>query len=401
MLRSEDVAKCHRALSAFEVHFVELHQCSGSKNIGGPHTEIYRHPIRRRIHQLSASDHATFHGRFADYFKNLLSIEQEPTTARACWRTKDNLPLCPGKRHDLRNLVLSMPLLLTFDIGNEQGMDTLDWDFPPFLDLDSSAPDTSAEVVYDLIGLALMNRSRTHFTARYASHDQKDIYSYDDRKNNGIPIQELNATFSSHMSGEKPNLPSGSTIYQVFYLLRGGLDAQDVFFQMRKKSLSDKLGITFSSGNLDQRCSMNYSSGDYFEMQAKQHTWLFNPFKSTTIEYLSRPPSSNVSNPEICSSLGPESEGSDTDISLRSESSLPDSLFALDCRCGLSGDGNLLYRPEQFGEAIECDRCKSWSHIACQRNGRASDLGEKDIFICDFCDPTFILPSKQRESERK
>jgi hypothetical protein len=220
-------------------------------------------------------------------------------------------------------------------------------------------------------------------------------------KNNGIPIQELGATFSSHMSGKKVSLPSGSTIYQVFYLLRGGLDTQDIFFDMRKKSLSDKLGITFSTGNLDQQCSMNYSLGDYFEMQAKQRTWLFNPFKSTTIEYLLRPSSSNISNLEIDSSLGPESEDSDTDISQQSESSLPDSLFAIDCRCGLSGDGNLLYRPEQFGEAIQCDKCKSWSHIACQRNGRASDLGEKDIFICDFCDPTFILPSKQRESERK
>ena len=91
------------------------------------------------MHQLSASYHATFHGRFANYFKNLLSIEQEPTTARACWRTKDNLPLCPGKCHDMHNLVLSMLLLLTFDIGNEQGMDVLDWDVPPFLELDSSS----------------------------------------------------------------------------------------------------------------------------------------------------------------------------------------------------------------------------------------------------------------------
>ena len=116
------------------------------------------------MHKLSASNHATFHGCFADYFKNLLSIEQEPTTASNCWLTKDNLPLCPGKHHDMRNLVLSMPLLLTFNIGNEQGKDTLDWDFPAFLNLDSSAPDMLAELVYDLMGLALTNRMRTHFT---------------------------------------------------------------------------------------------------------------------------------------------------------------------------------------------------------------------------------------------
>lgn len=66
--------------------------------------------------------------------------------------------------------------------------------------------------------------------------------------------------------------------------------------------------------------------------------------------------------------------------------SLPESLFSLNCRCGATGDGNVLYRKDDVGGAIQCNECKDWSHIACQREGRASDLPEDTGFICDFCD---------------
>jgi hypothetical protein len=65
-------------------------------------------------------------------------------------------------------------------------------------------------------------------------------------------------------------------------------------------------------------------------------------------------------------------------------SSPPDSEFQLNCRCGFHGDGNKLHRKEE-GTAIQCDECKDWSHVACQRNGRANDLTAKDTFICDLC----------------
>ena len=45
-------------------------------------------------------------------------------------------------------------------------------------------------------------------------------------------------------------------------------------------------------------------------------------------------------------------------------SSLPDSLFGLDCQCGIIGDGNIHYQSDQHGEAIQCDECKNWSDKA-------------------------------------
>lgn len=65
-----------------------------------------------------------------------------------------------------------------------------------------------------------------------------------------------------------------------------------------------------------------------------------------------------------------------------------------------------MYREEE-GLAIQCDECKDWSHVACQRDslreGRASNLSVKDKFICDVCDIQGLLPKKDgaRRSERK
>ncbi|KAF9548012.1 hypothetical protein CPC08DRAFT_591108, partial [Agrocybe pediades] len=67
-------------------------------------------------------------------------------------------------------------------------------------------------------------------------------------------------------------------------------------------------------------------------------------------------------------------------------STLPDSEFTINCRCGLSANGNLSYNVLQEGEAIQCNTFRDWSHIACQKNGRADRLGEKESFLCDFCD---------------
>ena len=65
-------------------------------------------------------------------------------------------------------------------------------------------------------------------------------------------------------------------------------------------------------------------------------------------------------------------------------SSSPDSPFNIKYHCGLKGNGNI-YHDEKEGEAVLCTECKHWLHIACQRNGQASELWVKGPFFCDPC----------------
>ncbi|KAF9468215.1 hypothetical protein BDZ94DRAFT_1184677 [Collybia nuda] len=58
--------------------------------------------------------------------------------------------------------------------------------------------------------------------------------------------------------------------------------------------------------------------------------------------------------------------------------------FPVNCRCGIQGNGHELLDDE---EVVQCDECYDWSHIACQRMGRASKLGLKAKFLCDMCSP--------------
>jgi len=380
--------------------------------------EILHNPNRRRIYQITSRDHEKFNGSFKHYFEDFISIKGDPVAATSCWCVKDGIPLCSGKRMDNQSLVISLPLLYSVEVGNERiacqdlTQDLQIWDFPPTLTPDSDLLAASHRLIYDLVGVALTNLGGNHFVARYASIDQQTIYTYNDMAHKGYPVKELGARLSTHISGKNIHLPEDFVVYQAFYLLRGGTKAQDKFFKLRTSALAHKFSLHFSTSNLDKLCSVTYQSNDFIKLESRQCTWLFNPFKSTTLEYVSQKPPSTYDmvtdgslDPESEEEMVPMNPGPQDNLGRisvtpsESKSSLPDSLFGLDCRCGIVGDGNIHYQADQHGEAIQCDECKNWSHIACQRDGRASNLARNSAFICDFCDPRHMIPL--RVSERK
>ncbi|KAF8903683.1 hypothetical protein CPB84DRAFT_1746080 [Gymnopilus junonius] len=129
------------------------------------------------------------------------------------------------------------------------------------------------------------------------------IYTYDDTKYRGSPVQEADAHFETHMAGRGIRL-NGFVVWQVFYFLRGGLDAQKSFFMHRTQALKDKFDLKFSTTNLDQLPSVNLDSDSLVELPAQARNWLFNPFKLNTKEYVSElNPDDNISE-----DLGLESE---------------------------------------------------------------------------------------------
>uniref|UniRef100_D8PWE0 PHD-type domain-containing protein n=1 Tax=Schizophyllum commune (strain H4-8 / FGSC 9210) TaxID=578458 RepID=D8PWE0_SCHCM len=70
------------------------------------------------------------------------------------------------------------------------------------------------------------------------------------------------------------------------------------------------------------------------------------------------------------------------------------------CRCGLTGDADeLLARADsvKHGPVIQCDICRAWSHMACQRDGFASLLQRSQSFKCDNCSLAPLLPQSSNE----
>ncbi|CAA7270203.1 unnamed protein product [Cyclocybe aegerita] len=243
-------------------------------------------------------------------------------------------------------------------------------------------------------------------------------------KHGGFPVQEPpEATFKTHISGSNPVLPTGYSVIQAFYILRGGLAAQNKFFDLRVKAYSQRYHLKISPHSLSSPFLISSNDPNLSPMKHALRFWLTDPYKGTTVEYLThagiavvtqtRPPREAPESEDSTSppadplrTVPPTTAPRDTQYSptpsqaVSQISSLPDSEFEINCRCGMSGDGNALYRVED-GEAIQCDECKSWSHIACQRNGRAGNLRKKDPYLCDFCDLTHLLPGGVQEIPKR
>ena len=389
-------------LSYFYTLVFDIHNCTESPEIGGSHLEIAQ-PRHRQEFQARYTSYEAYNGSITNFFRDIVSIEKHPTLGAICWRSKDGVPLCPGQRLNLKDLVISILIILMIEVNLEKP-NTI-WDFPDMLyPLDETAA-ADHGIVYDLVGHVLLSPSLNHFTARYASPDRTTIYTYDGmfiQKEGvkGIPVVEQNVTFQSHVSGDNISLPPGYFVYQAFYSHQGALKAQQQFYELRTKALQEHFNVHLSQPNLDELPSMTLQSDKLIQLNPTLcRAWTI---EKDRFEYVSHPPA-QYSPPEINNTV-PHSEKSHSDMP-SPLSSLPDSEFTINCRCGLGGDGNILYL-QQDGKAIQCDECGDWSHIACQYNGCAHNLKKNEHFTCDFCNllkPQGLLkkPKGSQTSSRK
>jgi len=224
------------------------------------------------------------------------------------------------------------------------------------------------------------------------------------------------------------------------YHLRGGSNAQTIFSDTRRELYKKQFNLEITSGNTPDFSSLPTCTyiGNLTKLPVEARTWIKNSkLRKLTVEYVSALPKApspgpdfitnttklpktyvRLSTPELEALAEPPSAESEEDMvplsatlepirpssPTASELSLPDSVWTLNCRCGVKGDGNVLYRQDE-GMTIQCSDCLEWSHVACQRDGRASLISSKRKFICDICEGLVILlpgyQKKQRESVRK
>jgi len=201
--------------------------------------------------------------------------------------------------------------------------------------------------------------STAHFAARYTLGSDSDanakIYTYDGMLHGGFSVEES----------------EGFKVYTAVYCLQGGTLAQDRFFTQRTHALANIFNLHTTSWNLDILPTLGFRDPTLVEMDP--HGEYILPHSPSATRY-----SIESSTPHFFPSSPPDSE------------------FQLNCRCGFHGDGNKFYRKEE-GTAIQCDECKDWSHVACQRNGRASGLGEKQSFVCDLCSLATVAVAQKRD----
>ncbi|KAF8956009.1 hypothetical protein BDZ97DRAFT_1764147 [Flammula alnicola] len=403
----------------FQFLLVDIHECSGSPEIGGRHLEITAIPRHQTFLQVGASEsqYQKCGGNIAHYFEDFFSINKEPIPQRTCWRVREGETLCTGKREDIQGLVISIPVILTVEVANNDAPDTDDsldnsdiqkWDFPPTL---TPLTQTDAEehgIIYDLVGFALLTSNRTHFIARYASEDHSTIYTYDGRAHDGCPVQETNAKLSTHISGRDIIIPKGSSVYQAFYFLRGGTQAQDIFFERQTQALRQKHPVTLSGSTLSKAISMMYHAADLTRMDKKERYWMKDPYARQKIKYISNTTKSTATysrdslESEDPISLSDSMSEVDKMVApaksqvLSDTSSLPDSLFSLNCRWEQTAMEIFFTqkaKSERLYNAMNARTGRMW--LVSEREGRATwvktNLSCATAVICRVIKPSDVL----------
>lgn len=398
------------------------------------HSPLQRSPF----YQLSRVEQSIYKSSIQLWFEDYTSLKEKYFPRDSCWRAKDGVPLCPGKREDSSRLVLSIPVLLILETPEDSTSSSKfkiesPWDFPPTLTPSTITKSVAKQegITYDLVGLAFFSPTTSHFITRYAAKRNSEIYKYDGMKNGGYATREKGARFSTHLAGQvHPNIPSSYSPCLAIYHLRGGANAQEAFYRSQTQACTKKFNLHFSTTNLSTLPNVTYSGDDLpIELRDEQRIGEMSPQKCGLKEYVSRnypigtPPDGPHDTPKATTppthisitSITDEPESEDDtvpqhepvnstgDARPSTPESLPDSVFEIKCRCGLEGNGNIYY-DENEGEAVQCNECECWSHIACQTNGRASKLRVKDPFFCDFCQvraPGIGHSEKDKAAERR
>jgi hypothetical protein len=194
-----------------------------------------------------------------------------------CWRVKDTQRLCTGERQDLLTIVVSLPVMLVIEVGDESLSDSnvtnandMIWDFPKTLSSSREQATNEENVTYDLVGLALIHPSTStaHFTTRYTleGHSNTKIYTYDGMLHGGFTVEEPDAKFETHISGKNADIPDGFRVYAATYCLRGGTLAHDLFFAQRIHALANIFNLHVLSQSLDMMPTISFHNRTLVEM---------------------------------------------------------------------------------------------------------------------------------------
>ncbi|KAF5319355.1 hypothetical protein D9619_008890 [Psilocybe cf. subviscida] len=254
---------------------VEVHKCTGCEETAGMHVEITEKPRFKSRIMLCTTAHMQYGGRFEDYARDYFTLEKKPVVSR-CWRVKSGQPLCTGQRTNVRNLVISIPVMFMIEVGSEEN-----WDFPSHI-----VPE--AGMHYSLVSLALHSNFKGHFQARYLSPDGKQVYEYDNMGNNACPMLLADATPETHFYGRDIDCTGDWKVSYAFYYLSGGSTTQESFYSTRLAAVSSQCMLKFTTTSLSTQPMILYADQELKQMPKSDRHWEQDLYKADTAEYLQR-----------------------------------------------------------------------------------------------------------------
>jgi hypothetical protein len=119
LVRLEYRAEYSLAVPYFLSFYASLHQCSGSPAAGGSHVQITSTLGRMTFFQVQHHHYAQYNGLIAKACEDRFSTTKNPTPNASCWRTTEGEQLCTGRRQDIRELIVSIPVVLAIEVGDE------------------------------------------------------------------------------------------------------------------------------------------------------------------------------------------------------------------------------------------------------------------------------------------
>jgi hypothetical protein len=352
------------------------------------------------ITQLTSWHHQLYHGDLSEWLADWVQISTKNLKdSDNCWQRFDDDGgyICQGQTKSLR-MTLSIPVMLIIEIESstvQHGGNNCLWSAPTSMYplKRSSAKDG---IVYDLVGRGMFRTSETHYTSRHCR--DKNMYLYNGL-GDGLALRQTNCKIGSFLSAKRvePPLLKDETTWAFVYRLRGGLEAQQDFYKHQLNLACQTFGVYISNPELSaQNVSFALNNTNIEPLPNEIRYWLKNPESAPYTDYRDISAPLNVSSTE---ELEPVEGNIDSQLIHPTPTPSPSEDWVYDCRCGINGPGQ---SHEVNEPLVFCESCDTWSHIACQRDGRASNMSGKTPFGCDNCFPPLrnsvstLLPATRR-----